>query len=384
MPTLPLLEANMNCIKCGKEIPEGAPYCCWCGKKQKQEPRKTLKRANGTGSVYKLSGRRTRPWVAAKNKLIIGYYAKKTDALDALARLVGKDISERYNMTFSDIYDGWKFEHYREIGQKSIDGYENAYKNCESLYDRKFRELRTRDFQEIVDLHNMQSRSTQAKYKNLFTQLSEWAMREEIVTTNYAGYVKLSGEKAKEKDIFSAEDIAKLEADGSSAAKVVLMLIYTGMRIGELFEVKTENYHGTYLIGGKKTKAGRDRIIPIRVEGRRYFAELAERATGVLLISGRDGQKTAANYRKREYYPLLERLGIPRKTPHTARHTFASWAVEAGVRTDILQKIIGHANYSTTAEIYVHADAEELVGAVETARNLLATETKQHGLTRTN
>ena len=320
----------MVCIKCGKEIPEGAPYCCWCGKKQKQEPRKTLKRANGTGSVYKLSGRRTRPWVAAKNKLVIGYYAKKTDALDALSRLVGKDISERYNMTFSDIYEGWKFEHYREIGQKSIDGYENAYKNCESLYDRKFRELRTRDFQEIVDLHNTQSRSTQAKYKNLFTQLSEWAMREEIVTTNYAGYVKLSGEKAKEKDIFSADDITKLEADGSSAAKVVLMLIYTGMRIGELFEAKTENYHETYLIGGKKTKAGRDRIIPIRAEGRGYFAELAERATGELLISGRDGQKTAENYRKREYYPLLERLGIARKTPHATRHTFASWAVAAG------------------------------------------------------
>jgi integrase len=374
----------MVCIKCGKEIPEGAPYCCWCGKKQKQEPRKTLKRANGTGSVYKLSGRRTRPWVAAKNKLVIGYYAKKTDALDALSRLVGKDISERYNMTFSDIYEGWKFEHYREIGQKSIDGYENAYKNCESLYDRKFRELRTRDFQEIVDLHNTQSRSTQAKYKNLFTQLSEWAMREEIVTTNYAGYVKLSGEKAKEKDIFSADDITKLEADGSSAAKVVLMLIYTGMRIGELFEAKTENYHETYLIGGKKTKAGRDRIIPIRAEGRGYFAELAERATGELLISGRDGQKTAENYRKREYYPLLERLGIARKTPHATRHTFASWAVAAGMRTDILQKIIGHANYSTTAEIYVHADAEELVGAVETARNLLATETKQRGLSRTN
>lgn len=374
----------MVCIKCGKEIPEGAPYCCWCGKKQKQEPRKTLKRANGTGSVYKLSGRRTRPWVAAKNKLVIGYYAKKTDALDALSRLVGKDISERYNMTFSDIYDGWKFEHYREIGQKSIDGYENAYKNCESLYDRKFRELRTRDFQEIVDLHNKQSRSTQAKYKHLFMQLSEWAMREEIITTNYARYVKLSGEKAKEKDIFSADDITKLEADGSSAAKVVLMLIYTGMRIGELFEAKTENYHETYLIGGKKTKAGRDRIIPIRAEGRGYFAELAERATGELLISGRDGQKTAENYRKREYYPLLERLGIARKTPHATRHTFASWAVAAGMRTDILQKIIGHANYSTTAEIYVHADAEELVGAVETARNLLATETKQRGLSRTN
>lgn len=366
----------MECIKCGKGIPDAAPYCCWCGKKQTQPPRKTLKRPNGAGSVYKLSGRRTHPWVAARNRVVIGYFGKKIDAIDALARLTGKDITERYNMTFSDVYGDWKVEHYRDIGEKSIAGYDNAYKNCESLYERKFRELRTQDFQEVVDLRKEQSRSTQAKFKNLFMQLSEWAIREEISTTNYAQYVKLSGTKAEEKDIFSTEEISKLEADASPAAKVVLMMIYTGMRIGELFEVKTEDYHETYVVGGKKTKAGRNRIIPIREEGRKYFAELAEHATGDLLISGRVGQKTAANYRKREYYPLLERLEIARKTPHAARHTFASWAVAAGMRTDILQKIIGHANYSTTAEIYVHADAKELVGAVNAVSNLLVTETE--------
>lgn len=32
---------------------------------------------------------------------------------------------------------------------------------------------------------------------------------------------------------------------------------------------------------------------------------------------------------------------------------------------EILQKILGHADYSTTANIYVHTDAEELVRAVE-------------------
>ena len=53
-----------------------------CGKKQVPEKRKALKRANGTGTVYKLSGRRSRPWVAAKNRVIIGYYPKKTDALE--------------------------------------------------------------------------------------------------------------------------------------------------------------------------------------------------------------------------------------------------------------------------------------------------------------
>ena len=371
----------MGCIRCGRDIPGDAPFCPWCGKKQAQEKRKALKRPNGAGTVYKLQGRRKRPWVASKNKVIVGYFERKTDAFAALERLTGKSVTERYNMTFAEVFEDWKTEHYRTIGGKSVAGYDNAYKNCEALHDRKFRDLRTADFQNVIDSYNDKSRSTQAKYKHLFMQLSEFAVREEIASTNYSKFVRLKGEKPKEKEIFSAAEIEKLEADGSPAAKIVLMLIYTGMRIGELFNLKKENYHETYVIGGEKTEAGRNRVIPIRPEGRRYFAELAASATGELLVSGRDGQKNAENFRGREYYPLLRRLGIKRKTPHATRHTFASWAAAAGLRTDVLQKIIGHANYSTTADIYVHADAEELVGAVDAVSNLLVTETEHERIT---
>ena len=72
----------MKCIKCGAELPQDALYCLMCGKKQIPEKRKALKRANGMGTVYKLSGRRKRPWVASKNRVIIGYYPRKTDALE--------------------------------------------------------------------------------------------------------------------------------------------------------------------------------------------------------------------------------------------------------------------------------------------------------------
>lgn len=72
----------MNCIKCRAEIPAGGIFCPFCGKKQVKEPRKALKRANGTGTVYKLQGRRRRPWVAARNRTILGYYETKTAALE--------------------------------------------------------------------------------------------------------------------------------------------------------------------------------------------------------------------------------------------------------------------------------------------------------------
>ena len=355
----------MECIKCKKEIPDGAPYCCWCGKKQEAQPRKALKRANGMGTVYRLQGRRTRPWVAAKGKTIIGYFDKKTTALDALARLQGRSIDEIYNWTFKQVYEAWKDEHFRDIGAKGIESYERAYDVFEPLHDRKFRELRTADYQIVIDKYSDKSHSLLSKFKQLATQMSLWGIRQELITTNFASFIKLPENVKKEKEIFSEEDIQKLEADGSQTAKLALMMVYTGMRIGELFGLRTENVHETYVIGGEKTEAGRNRIIPIRSEGRKYFAEFKERAKGELLISGYAGQKVIANFRKRDYYPLLERLGISKKTPHATRHTFASWAVANNIKPELLQKMLGHADYSTTANIYEHFDIDQLVNAID-------------------
>lgn len=353
-----------NCIKCKAALPDGALFCPMCGKKQVAEKRKALKRANGTGTVYKLSGRRARPWVAAKNRVIIGYYERKTDALDALERLNGKPLTERYNMTFAEVFEAWKAEHYKEIGKQSIRSYDAAFKVFASLHDKKFRDLRTADFQAVLAPHMGKSRSTVSKHKNLITQMSEWAMREEICTTNFAQFIKVPEAMKKEKDIFTEEDIQKLEKDGSDAAKIVLMLLSTGMRIGELFGLSVADYHGTYVVGGEKTDAGRNRVIPIRPEGRQYFEYFAARAKGELLISGYSGQKVIENFRKRDFYPLLERLGISKKTPHATRHTYASRAVKEGLAPEMLQKILGHADYSTTANVYTHIDPETLVSAV--------------------
>ena len=363
-----------NCIKCKAALPDGALFCPFCGKKQVAEKRKALKRANGTGTVYKLQGRRTRPWVAAKNRVIIGYYPKKSDALEALERLSGKPLDERYNMTFAEVFDAWKAEHYKEIGKQGIQSYDGAYKVFAPLHDRKFRDLRAADFQSAIDPYMSKSHSTVSKYKQLITQMSNWAVREEICTTNFARFVRLPENVKKEKDIFTEEDIQKLEKDGSDAAKIVLMLLSTGMRIGELFNLPIADYHETYVVGGEKTNAGRNRVVPIRPEGRQYFEYFAARATGELLISGYSGQKVIENFRKRDFYPLLDRLGISRKTPHATRHTYTSRAVKEGLAPEMLQKILGHADYSTTANIYTHIDAETLVSAV--ADSLLTSQEK--------
>ena len=70
---------KMFCTRCKGELPDGAIYCLYCGKKQVVEHTegRAKKRANGTGTVYRLAGRRRKPWIAAKKKSVIGYYETK-------------------------------------------------------------------------------------------------------------------------------------------------------------------------------------------------------------------------------------------------------------------------------------------------------------------
>ena len=50
------------------------------------------------------------------------------------------------------------------------------------------------------------------------------------------------------------------------------------------------------------------------------------------------------------------RAGVPRITLHGLRHSMAAVAASEGVPIKVLQEIMGHAQYSTTADIYAHVD----------------------------
>lgn len=62
---------------------------------------------------------------------------------------------------------------------------------------------------------------------------------------------------------------------------------------------------------------------------------------------------------------LLERLGITRKSPHSTRHTFATLLQAKGAKPEDLIKVIGHADYETTTENYIHQNIDKLSEMIE-------------------
>jgi len=61
------------------------------------------------------------------------------------------------------------------------------------------------------------------------------------------------------------------------------------------------------------------------------------------------------NLTRRHFKPILERAGLPKATRlYDLRHTFGTLWTEGGQRGELLQKIMGHARYETTANNYIH------------------------------
>lgn len=374
-----------NCIKCKKEIPKDSLFCLYCGKKQAStEGKKAKRRPNGSGTVYKVKGRRRKPWAAATTKYVnciketvfLGYFTTEKEALEALTKIDIQNIPTEYNSTLADVYKMWSNTHFQDVSEKSVEGYELAWKHLTPCHKKKMRDIRTSDFQSVIDnlVRMGRSRSLCNKIRILANQLSKYAMERDITSKNYAQFIKLPKEEKSEKQIFTDAEIKILfKNKWKQVAQIILVFIYTGMRIEELFSIEIKNVHlkERYMIGGEKTEAGKDRIIPINEKIYPFIEGWYSPDNKYLLTNSKGGKKNARNFREREFYPFLEEVGILSKeddkrrlTPHSTRHTFASMMVQAGAQPELLQKIIGHENYETTIDTYTHFTKDDISSMV--------------------
>lgn len=369
----------MLCKKCKKEIPDGSLFCNHCGRKQTVTAAKHRKRAHGTGTIRK-DTRYKNPYIAiapsstnGAGRTYIGSYPDMKSAQAALDDFIRNGRPQLYGATLVDVYRLWSDIHFREIRRPEI--MRSMWKWFSPLYDVRMADLRTAHFQEIIN--KAKTESTADKLKSLAVMLCRYALENDIVSKNYAEFVRIPRFEKNEKVIFSPEQISILwQHTDDIRVQAILTMIYMGFRLGEIVSLTADNVHldEGYVVGGIKTRAGIDRVIPLPPnipEIRAFFAGWLESCQDGYIIPVNE-----KNFRDRWFYPALRELNIiecefinrhwkfPDKhhlTPHSTRHTFASLSSSAGMRPENLQKIIGHADYSTTADIYIHKDISELI-----------------------
>lgn len=342
----------MICRKCKKELPEGAVYCLWCGIKQEVPKRKPKARGNGTGSVWQ---EKNGKWTACVSVYINGErhrrvkhgFERKKDALAALP-LMSFDPSEEEasNITFAELFDRWSAEYFRDCSESKETAYKIAYQRCEPLWFRKWRSIKLSDMQAVVD--SRPSYYTARDCKHLMSLMAQYAIRHELFEKNRAENIKLPPCKTPEKEAFSEEEILMLWEDyqsGHPFTAYALVMIYTGMRPGELKEMQKVNVHldeePPYMVGGIKTENGKNRIIPVADAILPLVREMYGRGRRKLLEMNDDNFRAA-------WREMCTRAGTRYLTPHKCRHTFCSELALQGVQPGVIMKIAGHAKYQTT------------------------------------
>lgn len=126
----------------------------------------------------------------------------------------------------------------------------------------------------------------------------------------------------------------------------VLIFIYSDWRISELPGLKTADIDlqaGT-MKGGTKTKAGKNRVVPIH-SPIRPMAEARMAEGGEYLIQYNGHRCSESQYRV-IWKGLTERFSIP-GTPHSCRRTFESLLDSAGTNRKCIDIIMGHVSKGT-------------------------------------
>jgi integrase len=339
----------------------------------------TIRHPNGYGSVCKLSGNRRRPYLAKKTigfndkghpvYQIIGYYAKREDALLALAEHNKNPLAiDNDKITFAEVFEIWKAKKYDGATPSTINGYNAAYKNSPSLHNMKFRDIKTMHMDKAIKECKLGHGSLR-KMKILYQQLYAYSMANDIVTKDYSEYVKLPENKVKPtRTIFSKEEIDRLFSVASNVpfADSILVLIYTGLRPGELLNIRTAdvNLNNRYfVVTASKTEAGENRPIPISAKIIDFIA--ARVAPGNEFLLSYKGKKITYDYYYRSIFePIMEQLGMKHR-PHDCRHTFATLMNNADANQTSIKNIIGHTTVAMSEKTYTHKDIEELRRAID-------------------
>jgi integrase len=338
-----------------------------------------VKLPNGFGTVYEMKGNRRNPWIARitqkiennkQHRITVGCFKEKKDGIAALGKYNRNTFSDNHNITLEGLFEKWSESKFEYIGKSTKENYMSAWKHLSKYKDMKIKDMRKSHFQAVIDSCHKEGKSISSlkKIQLVSNMLCKYAMEDDIITKNYADKLMMPVFVKEEKEIFSDLEIKKMfDNDTIEWTDTILILIYTGMRISELLQLTIFNIDlkEQIITGGLKTDAGKNRTIPIHPKILKYIKKWYDIGGDTLIC--REGKTITANYYRRYLYSTaIESLGIRKLNPHACRHTFASLLSKAGANKIAIQKMIGHANYSTTADIYTHTDIEELKKAINT------------------
>ena len=325
-------------------------------------------------------------------------YVKKTDV---------------QKQTFGEYLDNW-FENVRVYEVESSTYLRNEqtinyHIKDSSLYNAQIVNVDFELCQALINkLSEKYSRSTISKAYVILNMCFNYALTKGHIGENPMMKVKMPKEsslvkKKKEAKWLSSNDVEKLvlEAErlntrefrikGKIGERVygvnayyVILIIYTGLRIGELmaltwsdidFKNKTLSVNKSRAKGkidGKtvlyvkdpKSESG-TRIIPLSDRALYALRNIKEcsKSNTDLIVTNTSSESNITRTINRMLFRAgceVEKCGL-----HALRHTFGSLLLEKGVDLKTISYLLGHSDITVTANIYLHITREKAINSIE-------------------
>lgn len=227
---------------------------------------------------------------------------------------------QRNTITLRQLFNEWLPIHSQSISRSAVNSYHIAFKHISNIADMPITDIHFQHLQNVIDSMHAKglSYSSCKKVRTVLNQLFNYAIIRDYPITNYVLHLNLGPNRPTiKRRVFTRQQINKLWAIDTSYSRMILILLYTGLRIGELLNLRRQdiNRRSSYLIvRHAKTKAGEGRIIPVH---HRIVPIIEQLHTSDYLFT-----ISYTSFRK-HFQDIMKQLNC-KHTIHDTRHTFAS------------------------------------------------------------
>lgn len=389
------------------------------------------KKANGEGSISKRSDGRymARYTVNGKRRAIYG--ATHEEVRTKLNEVLNDIAKGTYIAPQKDTVGMWLKEWLvtyalptvKQSTYISYEGYVRIHLEPElgsvkltALTTEQIQRFFNKKYRGYQDKKGLSAKTLKNMY-NMFNATLEQAVINNRLIRNPLRGVKLPSVTKKEIDVLSAKEQALLQKAASSSAELpafgVIFTLSTGVRLGELIgfqwgdinikkhsirvrrtvgRLQKVNEDGN-LVAKESGKATTEIVIrsPKSITSQREIPLFDELWDGLMAYRSRQSEMfdafgidfnssthifcmpTGKVYDPRTYEDLFKRTlkaaDLPGINFHALRHTFATRALEAGMDVKVLSSILGHAQASTTLNLYAHALPDHKRDSMEKMRS---------------
>lgn len=261
----------------------------------------------------------------------------------------------------------------RRVSDNTVESYGENLKMLKQALNKNILNLTTTEIRDYIQ--NLEATpKTKAHYLSVFNSFYNYMIFNEKLSANPCSGIRSPKLEKKLPNYLTGEEIDKLldiklikPIDYRNKA-MLEVLFATGTRISELINLKLNQIDFDECIIRVLGKGKKDRIIPIGNTALEYLALyineyrpfiLKTRVSEYVFVN-----KNGTKMSRQGFFKILKKLvassGIEKEvSPHTLRHSFATYLLNNGADLRVIQELLGHENLVTT-EIYSHLSNKKI------------------------